>query len=276
MALGTIQLEINNWDKFNPRKDLKATSWLRLQNSIFEDSQFFDFNHIEICFWIYILSQASKKQSNQVTVNLTHALRIGRFTYEDVQSSLKKLNDIDCVTTLHADVTCTSRERHAHDTLRTNALTLHERNETNGDTLHADVTPIIIKPKKPSADSANAELGKQSQLLIAHYCEAWKAKYKTNANVSGMMAGNAKTLIKDHGLNRSLGLVDAFMSMNDTWFIKHRHSFELILTNLAAITHFAGTGVQVTNTQLTQLDKTLSNKNAADGAAAIFRQKENA
>lgn len=131
---------------------------------------------------------------------------------------------------------------------------------------------IAAQPEKPSADSADAEIKKLASQLIARYCELWKAKYKTNVSMSGKWAGNAKTLIKDHGLNRSLELVESFMEMNEhVWC---RHSFEQILLKLATISHYAGTGVQISKTQINQLDKSQANKAAGEDAAAYFRKKE--
>jgi hypothetical protein len=119
-------------------------------------------------------------------------------------------------------------------------------------------------------DSVKTESNEDVKLLIAHYCDAWKTKYKTNVSMSGKWVGNAKTLIRDHGLKKSTYLINAFMQMNDSWFIKKRHAFDLILTNLAEINHFAGTGISVTNAQLNQLDKTQSNKKAAEEAGEYF------
>lgn len=99
--------------------------------------------------------------------------------------------------------------------------------------------------KNPSDDSAKAEVGKLASKVIARYCELWKDKYKASAPMHGKWAGNAKTLVKDHGLERSLSLVESFMSMNDSWFIQRRHSFDLILTSIASIAHYSGTGVQI-------------------------------
>lgn len=267
--VASINIEILNWEKFNPRKDLKATSWVRLQNSLFEDPQFYDFDHSEICFWIYVISLASKKQNGQVLLNFNHAERIGRFSEETIHSALKKLIEINCVHVRNEDVTRTLRARNTTNERTNYETNVHERNDCVTD---AYVTQEIAKTKKekPSADSATAEIGKTASEVIARYCELWKAKYKTQPAFSGKWAGNAKTLVKDHGKDKAILLVEAFMEMNDRWFLDNRHSFDLILTKLASITHYAGTGVQITQTQLHQLDKTISNKNAGDEAASFF------
>jgi hypothetical protein len=271
-----IEIEILNWEKFNPRKDLKATSWVRLQNSIFEDHQFFDFDHSEICFWIYLISLASKKQNGTVLLNLAHAERIGRFSIETIHSAIQKLSNIDCVQKHSEHVTSTSRARTTTNERTNNETDAHERNddETNANVTDTRTHVTNTKSKtKPSAESASADLGKQSSEVIARYCELWKARYKTNISFSNKWAGNAKTLVKDHGKARAIELVEAFMEMNDRWFLDNRHSFDLLLTKLASITHYAGTGVVVTQTQLNQLDKTQANKTALQGAIDYFKNQ---
>ncbi len=118
-------IEITNWDKYNPRKDLKATSWVRLQNSLFEDPSFIEFNKSELLFWVYLLSMASKKQSGIIKFSLTHALRIGRFTPDEITEAIAKLTEMDCVRVTEASRTRTLHARNVDDTLR------DERNETN-------------------------------------------------------------------------------------------------------------------------------------------------
>ena len=98
-------IEIINWEKYNPRKDIKASTWMRVQNSLFENHEFFDLTHSEICFWLYLMSIASKKQSGTVILVRSHAIAIGRFTDKVIDSSIQKLININCVSIRNAHVT---------------------------------------------------------------------------------------------------------------------------------------------------------------------------
>lgn len=115
MNQDSITITVVNWDKFNPRKDLKATSWFRMQNSIFEDPDFFDFSHAEFSALFYILCQCSKKQCGTIRVNYAHANRIGRLDTAELKSAIDKLVKIQFVQITnevrHADVTSTSHAR---------------------------------------------------------------------------------------------------------------------------------------------------------------------
>lgn len=92
-----MRIEILGWEKFNSRKDVKAPSWFRFGHDLFEDPQFFDFTHTEICAWIYILCQASKKSCGTVAVNANHLERIGRVRPKDFNGALEKLIAIGCI-----------------------------------------------------------------------------------------------------------------------------------------------------------------------------------
>lgn len=117
---------ISNFEKFNPRKDVNSASWFRLEHSLFENPDFFDFTHIEKMVWIYLLCMASKKSSGTILLSWPHIERIGGFRKSDFLSGIEKLKQIQCVT---VDVTPTSRARNADvtPTCSTNERT----NETN-------------------------------------------------------------------------------------------------------------------------------------------------
>lgn len=130
-----VELEILNWDKYNPRKDLKTTSWLRLSNTTLEDPDFYDFAHAELLTWIYILSLASKKQSGLVRVHLGHLERIRGIKESEAKGAIEKLQQLQCVrvtgASVYADDAPTLRAQHTTNE-RTNVT--NERNETNAAT----------------------------------------------------------------------------------------------------------------------------------------------
>jgi hypothetical protein len=132
-----IEVTIPKWEDYNPRKDLKATTWFRLQNTIIDDPSFFDFTHEELNFWIYVLCLASRKQSGTIKVMLAHAERVGRFSEQAIDSALKKLMILGTVEIVNdsrnVDVTRTSRGRNV-DVTRTSRA----RNTTNERTNERD------------------------------------------------------------------------------------------------------------------------------------------
>lgn len=96
---GSVIITILGWDKINGRKDVINPSWFKFKHSFFEDSEFYEFSHEEICCWIYLLCQASKISSNRVKVNFLHAERIGRLSRQAIERTVSKLRKIDCIGT---------------------------------------------------------------------------------------------------------------------------------------------------------------------------------
>ncbi len=123
----TITVTIRNWKKYNPRGDVKESSWFRLSHSIVEDEDLYDFTHEEFKAWIYILSQASKKSSATVRINLVRAKSVSRIARRSMESAIKKLSfrgilAIDVTSTDAADTpTCPTYVRtdvRTNDTFR--------------------------------------------------------------------------------------------------------------------------------------------------------------
>lgn len=108
-----VKVTILNWEKYNPRNDVKRPSWFRVENSLLADPDFFSFNNGEMLGWIYILSLASKANSGSIFVNFDHAQVVCRIKEKDLRSALEKLEQLSIIT---VHVTDTSRTRNADDT----------------------------------------------------------------------------------------------------------------------------------------------------------------
>ena len=110
-----MKIEILKWDKYNPRKDIKTTSWLRLQNDFCHDPDFYGFSCEEKMVWIYILCSASKKYSPKIKICEKQICAALNISTAFVRSSISKLKskEIQCIKVLtsrgrHVDVTCTA------------------------------------------------------------------------------------------------------------------------------------------------------------------------
>lgn len=123
-----VDVEILNWEKYNPRGDVKRPSWFRFENRLVESSEFFDIPGEQFKALIYLLSQASQKNSGVVTIDLSHALRVSCIKDRDFLGLLKKLQAIQMV--LVSD-TRTSRERNEDVSLRTDETDETRRNTTD-------------------------------------------------------------------------------------------------------------------------------------------------
>jgi hypothetical protein len=78
-ALEVIEVEIINWDKYNPKRDQSSYSWLRLNNDFFYSSDLFDLTCEQKMVWVSLLCLASKANKGRIEVNaqfIAHHLRI--------------------------------------------------------------------------------------------------------------------------------------------------------------------------------------------------------
>lgn len=64
-----IELQIKNWDDFNPRKDVKSASWFRFDNSFFTNPTFFNATSDTKIIWCYLLCCASQKMSGKIKIS---------------------------------------------------------------------------------------------------------------------------------------------------------------------------------------------------------------
>lgn len=110
-----IEVEIINWAKHQPRKDIKHPSWFAMSNRVLDDVKLFNLTDSEWKAFIYLFSQASQQNTATPTINLVHALQINRIEKAVILSTLKKLAYADVTRTLRAR-TRSVRERTATHT----------------------------------------------------------------------------------------------------------------------------------------------------------------
>lgn len=273
MRSNLVSISVPNWEKYNPRSD-RTPSWFRFQNNFYDDDKLFDLTNDERHVLLMIFCAVSDSSKSEAVVSMSKIASRLRVNVCFVWSTIEKLaSELNLLIITDGTKPIEVRNHDVVGTYEAGSTTYERTNvRTNGTDVTNDSDRIqdlpepkpenktvVVNPKKPSADSATAELGKQASQVIARYCELWKARYNTSPAFSQKWAGNAKTLVKDHGLQRSLTLVEAFLEMKDTFFIQRRHSFELLLTSLSQIVHYAGTGAVITNTQLKQIDQAQTN-----------------
>jgi hypothetical protein len=119
-----------NWEKYNSRKVKEKTSWFRMENSLFENPDLFDFTHTDFVVLMYLLSICSKKQSGVIDVNISHMERVGRIKEKDFRATLGKLGQVGFARDCDTDDTSTSHDCNTHVTLR-NETDVTRRDETD-------------------------------------------------------------------------------------------------------------------------------------------------
>lgn len=238
VLISTIQLEVLNWEKYNPRKDLVKHSWFRLENNLITSPEFFDFDHSEFCLWIYLLGLASQKQTGQISMSVSHAVTVAKIQKESIVSGLLKLQQLQCVQIItsieHADAQITAPTNEHNNTLRdirTNELK------------HSDAAVATVKNEK--------SLGSK---IFETYSQAFQERYQVapvrNAKTNSLCSQLAKRLGED-----SHAVVRFYLAHNDGWYLKHQHDLGNLIKAAESLHTQWQRGQAVTGVQVRSFEK---------------------
>lgn len=93
-----MKLTVVNWEKFNPRKDLKRPSWFRFENEFFVDPDFFDLDNGSKLVWIYLLCEASRRnREGKIDINVGLAASILKLEQTHVSETIKILIEMSVI-----------------------------------------------------------------------------------------------------------------------------------------------------------------------------------
>lgn len=87
----TICIEVLNFNKFNPRKDLKSTPWVRVNSDIFFSDTFDLLNAEERLLWFFLVTYAGMKNSSQFEVRVQYIQKHCGISEEALRSGIDKL-----------------------------------------------------------------------------------------------------------------------------------------------------------------------------------------
>jgi len=96
-----MRIRIVSWEKFNPRKDVKASSWLRFENNFFSNPRFFKCSVETKLIWIYFLCEASQKQSGDITICPDLIFALTKIPNSKILSSIEQLIENDQIVVLN-------------------------------------------------------------------------------------------------------------------------------------------------------------------------------
>lgn len=86
-----FQVEICNWDKYNPRSDAKAWSWFRFQADFFGDEDLCDLPGAHLLVFIYICCKRSRSRAKIADFKLRHCAAAARTSEDDAEKAIHTL-----------------------------------------------------------------------------------------------------------------------------------------------------------------------------------------
>lgn len=168
-----IKIKIKNFEKYNPRNDVKNASWIRFEIGFFENSAFFNLTLEEKMAWVYILCYAAKADDRELFVSYDHFARLTAAKPEVLFRTIKKLelNQLIEVVTL--------RPRNASDT----PMYATERDDTRREETNKNLStdsrqvvqsqPVVSKATPATIDSPKVLISKIPRVTI----ERWALLY---------------------------------------------------------------------------------------------------
>lgn len=130
-----LEVEIKNWNKFNPRSDAKSCAWFRMSNDFFNDPEFYGASLEARMLWMFLLCSASKKMSPKIKINTQMIADNLAVRVESIDFALEALFHIGCLLAQDARVISISSKPNVKkmlpDVTCPNVTNVTERNEHN-------------------------------------------------------------------------------------------------------------------------------------------------
>lgn len=253
-----------NWSKFNDRKDVKRSSWFRLEHDTVSSADFYDFTGDEFRAWIYILSQASKKNdSGKFRLSYAHADRACRIPPSAIDSAMEKLISLQCVA---VDGTRTARTRTAPGTSMPATYGRTDvRDETN-ETQRTNEKLTGELPLTPSQGRTVATWKSYSEAYLKRYREA----PVRNKTVNGLLA----KFIERVPLAEAPAIAAFYLTHNNSYYTAAMHPVNLMLRDAEKLRTEWATGTRMLAAKAKEIERTQANLDTWDRAADIVDSRK--
>lgn len=169
----SYDITICNWNAYQPRKDLKSLSWIRIDSDIFFSENFFLLDNNQKILFFYVLTYAGKKNTDTYSFN-------PEFVSANLKMGVKQLNEgiekLESLGIVHRLVTESSR-------IRTDLCTTI-RNDTNEHNVTNDtIRTISPEPQKavavvePKINQVSINLFSKEVPISVTLVKAWADTY---------------------------------------------------------------------------------------------------
>ena len=89
-----VSISINKWEDYQPRKDLKALTWFRVNTNIFDGNTYFKIKNDGLVVLLFVLSIAAKDNENEFELDLEFAEDKLKYKKAYILDTLNKLQEI--------------------------------------------------------------------------------------------------------------------------------------------------------------------------------------
>lgn len=243
-----IEIEIVNWEKYNPKRDQKTYTWLRLDNGIITDPDLFGLSAEQKMIWVALLCEASKKNAARIRVNMGWLEKNLDTKHAKILETLAhlQLKPMIIVVTAGYDrplppasaVTTPTNER-TNDTDVTNERTVQVSKGTTAAKEPSKTGPVWEKYKK-----------------------AFEGRYGEPPPWNAKTAGQLKQLIARISQAEAPEVAAFYLTHTDAKYARAMHPVGLLLMDAEKLRTEWATGRRVSGAQVAQAEKQDSNVQA--------------
>lgn len=264
-----INLRIKNWERFNPRNDIKKPSWFRFEHDFFSHPAFYDFSFEERSFWVYLLCERSKlggdrKHAPIITVKLDFLHRVHGFDKKCIHRAIEKLIKERIVEM----VTVRGRYADVGDLYATNERTRRTERDERDETLRTNETnlPRLPSQSRPKEKSLGAK-------IFESYSEAFRNRYGVDPVRNQKVNKNCSDIGSRLGED-GIAVAKFFISHNDSFYLRTQHPIGIFLRDAESLHTQWQRGRAVTGADVRNFEKHQSIISAGEEAAKLFQEHD--
>lgn len=282
--MNEFEFEIPNFTKYNPRKDVVSTSWLRLSNTTFYDNKFALVGSFSKLLWFFFMSEYSRAGAKPVSTSCQLIARVVSIRCSQVRSAVLELERNQMLVVLRRDVDVPyERTKRTNETNVSTApasrVKTRKQISSTQDVEKKVLQTDLNSAKTDSPQTNQTELAIQAEPkinLLGHYIDLWRSKYGTQMPRKNSDGAILKRIALANGHDQTLRMLDAYFAMPDAWAVKKAHDLFTFERMLAEVVRFMNTGNVVTNYAVKEVDETVHyrQKNASEEAESMARMRK--
>lgn len=231
----SVTVEILNWEKFNPRGDVKAASWFRVNHSMFFSPEWSGFSAEQMHVWMYLLACVSMGGKKSLKINLKTFHRQCKVSKKLLIDTIYKLEELQCISisdTVRARALRTVRTRRTDETNETGCLAAPAPMEPDTPAVLTVVKSVVDTParkRRTAHEQASAKRVRDS------YCESWQARYGLPPTFAAAEHSLVYQLLARIGPDDAVELARAYPAYPDPFHMGRKHPFGMLVKDLDKI-----------------------------------------
>lgn len=261
-----IEIEVINWDKFNPRTDSKKPTWFRFENDLATGPTFYGLDSEQKWLWVIILSLVSQKNGQAIKWNYRYVESISGISKDKQDKSMnifeefsrlrvsRKNLPVGKYLTLRLNPATNERDEtnETNETRRTNelvapagadALAESQRDPLVSDSLdQAKPVPKISRPKKGVTEKT---LGSK---IFDSYSQAYERRHGVKPVRDRLANAHCKAIGEALG-DEGVEVAEFYVKHNKAFYTTNYHPLNLFRQDAPALRTQWATGRMMTSAE---------------------------